>query len=134
MSNLPQHYFGDIPADEMRQIADAQEAADAEKGYDAPFGDVISTYTDREGVEDGFLVAVSGDGGVNRVTRAVHDYFVKPIGDPRFEVWNITPLMDAIRAILALEPNDGWTDDLDSSNDGWTIRCVAGDSSFIDGF
>jgi hypothetical protein len=70
--------------------------------------EVLSVYTDRQGVEDGFLVAVSGPGGVNRVTRAVHDYYVKAIGDPRFQVWNITPLMDAIRAMLAIKPDDGW--------------------------
>jgi len=108
MTNLPTEYFGDIPADKMRDIADAMEAADAEKRDDAPFGEVISVYTDRQAAQDGFLVAVSGEDGVNRVTRAVHDYYVKAIGDPQFQVWNVTPLMDAIRAMLAIEPDDGW--------------------------
>src|SRR5438046_55994 len=63
------------------------------------FGDPISTYSDKEAIEDGILVAIPGDGGVNRVTRTVFDEFVKPIGDPRHKVLNLTPLMDAIRAM-----------------------------------
>src|SRR5205814_3658876 len=72
------------------------------------FGEPISTYSDKEAIEDGILVAIPGDGGVNRVTRAVFDEFVTPIGDPRHKVLNLTPLMDAIRAMLTIEPDDGW--------------------------
>jgi hypothetical protein len=44
------------------------------------FGEVISSYTDREAVEDGFLVALTGPGGINRVTRAVFDHFTQSMG------------------------------------------------------
>jgi hypothetical protein len=69
------------------------------------FGEVISTYTDREAVEDGFLVAIAGPGRVNRVTRAVFDHFTEEMGPG---VTNITPLTDAIRYMLTLEVDDGW--------------------------
>ena len=44
------------------------------------FGEVISSYTDCEAVEDGFLVALTGPGGINRVTRAVFDHFTQSMG------------------------------------------------------
>jgi hypothetical protein len=69
------------------------------------FGEVISSYTDREAVEDGFLAAIAGPGGVNRVTRAVFDHFTEVMGAG---VTNITPLRDAIRHMLTLEIDDGW--------------------------
>ena len=72
------------------------------------FGEPISVYTDQQALDDGVLVAVPAEGGVNRVTRAVFDHFTRPIGVPRHGVTDITPLQEAIRAIRALEPNDGW--------------------------
>jgi hypothetical protein len=63
---------------------------------------VIVEYTDKQALEDGVLVSVPGEGKVNRVTRAVFDHFTKPLGStPRTgEVTDITPLQDAIRAIV----------------------------------
>ena len=74
------------------------------------FGEPISTYTDQQALQDGVLVAVPGDGGVNRVTRAVFDHFTEALGTSPITgpVANIGPLMDAIRAMLAIEPDDGW--------------------------
>jgi hypothetical protein len=74
------------------------------------FGEPISVYTDQQALEDGVLVAVPGDGGVNRVTRAVFDHFTEPLvtSPVTSTVTNIGPLMDAIRAMLRLEPDDGW--------------------------
>ena len=94
MPNLPKEYFGDIPADEMRDIIDGMEASRAAEESEDIFGEPISVYTDAEALEDGFLVQITGDGGVNRVTRAVYDHFVQPIGAPRFQVWDFSPLMD----------------------------------------
>ena len=65
-------------------------------------------FSQGRGIGVGGLVAVPGDGGVSRVTRAVFDHFVEPMGDPRFAVMDITPLMEAIRAMLKIEPDDGW--------------------------
>ena len=72
--------------------------------------EVISVYTDAQAVEDGFLAAIAGPGGVNRVTRAVFDYFTEPFGSSPITgtVTNLSPLTDAIRAMLAIEPDDGW--------------------------
>ena len=74
------------------------------------FGEPISTYTDQQALADGILVAIPGDGGVNRVTRAVFDHFTESLGTSPITgpVANITPLMDAIRAMLRIEPDDGW--------------------------
>ena len=86
------------------------------------FGEPISVYTDRQAVEDGVLVSVPGDGGVNRVTRAVFDHFVTPIGDPRLKVFNLTPLMDLIRAMLKVEPDaDGWRTGRYQERELWLI-------------
>ena len=72
--------------------------------------DVISVYTDSQALEDGVLVALSGPGGVNRFTRAVFDHFTESLGasPTTGAVINISPLMDAVRAMLAINPNDGW--------------------------
>ena len=75
------------------------------------FGEPIYVYTDAEAIEDGFLVAVPGEGGVNRATRAVFDHFASPIGASQAvgSVMNITPLMDAICAMLEIVPDKhGW--------------------------
>ena len=74
------------------------------------FGEPISTYTDQQALQDGVLVAAPGDGGVNRVTRAVFDHFTESLGTSPITgaVANIGPLLDAIRAMLAIEPDDGW--------------------------
>ena len=73
---------------------------------EGPFDDaeVISVYSDRQAVEDGFLAAVAGPGGVNRVTRAVFDHFTESKTGPE----NLRLLTEAIRAMLAIEPDDGW--------------------------
>lgn len=73
--------------------------------------EVISTYTDRQALEDGVLVAVPTEGGVNRVTRAVFDHFTQPMGESPATgpVINIGPLMEAIRAMLKIAMDeDGW--------------------------
>src|SRR5690348_7022794 len=72
---------------------------------------VISEYTDRQAVEDGVLVPIYGEGGANRITRAVFDYFTECMGTSPITgpVTNIGPLMDAIRAMLRINPDaDGW--------------------------
>ena len=86
------------------------------------FGPPISVYTDAQAVEDGVLVPVTGDGLVNRVTRAVFDHFVTPIGDARHGVFNITPLTNIIRAMLKLEPDaDGWRTGTHQEKELWLI-------------
>ena len=72
---------------------------------DGLFGEVISTYTDREAVSDGVLVALAGPGGVNRVTRAVFDHFAEVMGPG---VTNITPLIQAMEHMLSVEVDGGW--------------------------
>ena len=74
------------------------------------FGEPISVYTDAQALDDGVLVAVPGEGGVNRVTRAVFDHFTESLGASTITgtVTNIGPLMDAVRAMLAIDPDDGW--------------------------
>ena len=71
---------------------------------------VIVEFTDRQAIEDGVLVAVPGEGKVNRVTRAVFDHFTKSLGSaPQTgEVTDITPLQEAIRAMLKIEPDEDW--------------------------
>ena len=80
------------------------------KQIDEFFGEPISTYTEQQALADGVLVAVPSDGGVNRVTRAVFDHFTSSLGTSPItgSVANITPLTDAIRAMLQIEPDDGW--------------------------
>ena len=56
MPNLPQQYFGDIPADEMRDIIDGMEASRAVEESEDLFGEPISVYTRRQAIEDGVLV------------------------------------------------------------------------------
>ena len=67
---------------------------------------VIASYTDRQALEDGVLVAVSAF-PVNRVTRAVFDRYAKPLMEG--VISDITPLLKAIRSMLAIEPDsDDW--------------------------
>jgi hypothetical protein len=75
--------------------------------------EVISTYTDRQAVEDGVLIPMAGFGPVNRVTRAVFAHFV---GEAAFKPTEaielpkvLEPLTAAIRAMLSIPPDkDGW--------------------------
>ncbi len=72
---------------------------------------VISVYTDQQAVEDGVLVAFPGAGGVNRVTRAVFDYFTSKIGSSSITgaVTDVTALQQAIQAMLRVPPDEvGW--------------------------
>jgi hypothetical protein len=70
----------------------------------------IVAYSDKQALEDGVLVSVSGEGRVNRVTRAVFDHFTEPMdSSPRRLVPDITRLQEAIRAMLKIEPDeDAW--------------------------
>jgi hypothetical protein len=72
------------------------------------FGEPISVYTDAQALDEGVLVVVPGEGGVNRVTRAVFDHFAKQTGDPALGEFDLSPLQTAITAILAIVPDDGW--------------------------
>src|ERR1700694_1788790 len=72
------------------------------------FGEPISVYTDAQALEDGVLIAVPGESEVNRVTRAVFDHFAKPTGDPAPNEYDLSDLLAAIAALLAIEPQDGW--------------------------
>src|SRR2546428_9182491 len=91
---------------------------------DEVFGEPISTYTDQQALEDGILVAVPGDGGVNRVTRAVFDHFTESLGTSPItgSVADITPLMDVIRAMLKVEPDDGWRTGVHQGKELWLIE------------
>jgi hypothetical protein len=85
---------------------------------------VIVEYSDKQALEDGVLVSVSGEGKVNRVTRAVFDHFTKPVGSAPLtgEVTDITRLQDAIRALLKLEPDqDAWRTGAHEGKELWLI-------------
>ncbi len=85
------------------------------------FGEPISVYTDSQAVEDGVLVPVTGDGGVNRVTRAVFDQFTKSIGNKSLKITDITALMAAIRFMHRLTPDNGWRTGIYQSKKLWLI-------------
>jgi hypothetical protein len=90
---------------------------------------VIVEYTDRQALEDGVLVSVPGEGKVNRVTRAVFDHFTKPMGSsPQTgEVTDITPLQDAIRALLKVKPDeDKWRTGTYEGKELWLLRNEVG--------
>ena len=72
------------------------------------FGNVISAYTDADALADGVLVQISA-APVNRVTRAVFDHFASPLGSSPVtgQVTDIGPLLEAIRAMLAVKEDDG---------------------------
>ena len=72
---------------------------------------VIYAYTDEQAIADGVLVRIPGEGGVNRVTRAVFDHFTESMGSSPAtgEVTNSTLLQDAIRTMVKIVPDkDGW--------------------------
>ncbi len=72
---------------------------------------IVVEYSDAEALADGVLVAFPGEGNVNRVTRAVFDYFAKPMGSSSLTgpVIDITPIQEAVRGMLKVEPDaDGW--------------------------
>jgi hypothetical protein len=79
MTNLPTEYFGDIPADEMREIVDGMEESRADESTEDIFGEPISVYTDSQALEDGFLVDIAclcvifRGLPVNRMTRHLFD-------------------------------------------------------------
>jgi hypothetical protein len=84
---------------------------------------VIVEYSDEQALEDGVLVSFPGEGKVNRVTRAVFDHFTKPMGSsPASPVTDITPLQDAIRAMLKIEPDkDTWRTGTYEGKNLWLI-------------
>ncbi len=85
---------------------------------------VIVEYSDKQALEDGVLVSVPGEGKVNRVTRAVFDHFTKPMGSSPAtgEVTDITPLQDAIRAMLKVKPGeDAWRTGTYEGKDLWLV-------------
>jgi len=85
---------------------------------------VIVSYTDAQALEDGVLVAFPGEGGANRVTRAVFDFFAKPLGSSPLTgpVTDITPVGDAIRAMLGVAPDaDGWRTGSYRGKDLWLV-------------
>ena len=84
----------------------------------------IVAYTDAQALADGALVAFSGEGGVNRITRAVFDHFAKPMGSSPAtgQVTDITPIQDAIRAMLKVEPDkDGWRTGTHQGKELWLV-------------
>jgi len=71
---------------------------------------IIASYTDAEALDDGVLVALDHL-QVNRVTRAVFDYFTRPMGtSPQSGVViDITPLRRVIQTMLKVEADgEGW--------------------------
>ena len=73
------------------------------------FGEVIFSYTDREAVEDGVLVAWDGPGKVNRITRAVFDAFTTKLGSSPItgSATDVAELRRAVETMLALPPDEG---------------------------
>ena len=85
------------------------------------YGESISVYTDSQAVEDGVLVPVTGEGGTNRVTRAVFDHFTKSIGNKGLRITDITALMAAIRFMRRLKPDKGWRTGVYQGKKLWLI-------------
>jgi hypothetical protein len=102
-------------------MPNGKRTADVRTDISEVFGAPIVVYTDEEAVADGVLVPIAADGGVNRITRAVFDQFAKPIGDPRACVFDVTPLMDVIRTMLAVKPDRDWRT---GSYHGWDLWLV----------
>lgn len=73
------------------------------------FGPVISSYSDAQAVDDGFLVDVSGIASfpVNRVTTAVWHHFTDDIGGANV-ITNVTRLTGMVEALLAVPLKEGW--------------------------
>jgi hypothetical protein len=82
------------------------------------FGEIISSYTDRQAVEDGVLVAFPGPGRINRVTRTVFDHFTEEMG---IGVANVGPLTQAMEHMLTVEIDDGWRTANYRGKDLWLI-------------
>ena len=85
---------------------------------------IIFAYTDQEAIADGVLVPFAGESGVNRVTRAVFDHFVTPMGKSPVTgpVINITPLQTAIRAMLKILPDEGgWRTGMHEGKTLWLV-------------
>ncbi len=85
---------------------------------------IIITYTDRQAVKDGVLVAFPGEGNVNRVTRAVFDHFTQPMGNSSITgpVTDTTPLQEAIRALSKDAPDqDGWRTGTFLNKEMWLV-------------
>src|SRR6266571_1205951 len=90
--------------------------------------EIIAAYTDEQAVADGVLVQIS-EGKVNRVTRAVFDHFTEAMGSSPLTgpVTNITPLLEAIRAILQASPDeDGWRKLIWSGKELWLLPNESG--------
>ena len=82
------------------------------------FGEVISSYTDRQAVEDGVLVDFPGPGRINRVTRAVFDHFTEEMG---VGMTNVGPLTQAMEHMLTVEIDNGWRTGDFRGKDLWLI-------------
>ena len=85
---------------------------------------MIVEYSDKQALEDGVLVSVPGEGGVNRVTRAVFDHFTEPMrsAPATDEVMDITRLQDAIRTLWNVEPDkDAWRTGSYDGKELWLI-------------
>jgi hypothetical protein len=85
---------------------------------------VIVEYSDKQALEDGVLVSVPGEGGVNRVTRAVFDHFTQTLGSSpeTGEVSDITRLLDAIQAMLKVEADkDAWRTGIYEEKKLWLV-------------
>jgi hypothetical protein len=95
---------------------------------------VISRYTDAEAVADGVLVPFPGEGGVNRVTRAVFDAFTQPMGSSPVTgpVIDVTLLQEAIRAMVKIEPDtDGWRTLTYRDKELWLVPNEVGGSTLM---
>ena len=69
--------------------------------------EVVSSYPDQTAVDDGVLVVVSGEGRVNRVTRAVFDKYTDELGGG--VVRDCTMLLgDIIPHMVALPKDREW--------------------------
>jgi hypothetical protein len=72
-----------------------------EGNSDDLFGEVISSYTDQDALEDGTLIAYHGPGGINRLTHDVYAQFTYEMGPG---VTDVTALHQAMESMLTLEP------------------------------
>ena len=85
---------------------------------------MIVSYTDAEAVSDGVLVPWDGPGKLNRLTRAVFDYFTTSLGSSPATgpVTDVTRLRRAIDAVLRIEPDaDGWRTGTYEEKELWVV-------------